>query len=254
MGDTSAPGFRQGGPEDGPLLVLLHGLGATGAVWDGLIELLPAHWPGGWLAPDLRGHGAAPPLSRYSFGGLAARIAAHLPTDRPVAVLGHSLGGVLALTLASGWFGVRVTAAAGLGIKVRWSEEELAKAAALAGKPAREFATRAEAADRHLKVSGLLGLVGEDSPAVSTGLIESDGGWRLALDQRAFGVGAPDLPGLLAAAKCPTVLAAGEHDPMSPAEHLRALVIEPLVLPGRGHNAHVEAPESLLPVLERLRI
>ncbi len=108
----------------GPTLLLLHGLGATADVW----RPLTGHWPGRWLAPDLPGHGGTPPLARCTFGGLAAAVAGAVPDDEPVLVLGHSLGGVVALALASGWFGVRVSAAVALGSKVVWSSEELAKA------------------------------------------------------------------------------------------------------------------------------
>ncbi|WP_425440463.1 alpha/beta fold hydrolase [Prauserella shujinwangii] len=235
-----------------PLLLLLHGLGGNRHVWQGLGELLPQRWPGDWLAPDLPGHGAAAPLPRYSFGAMAAALAERLPRDRPVAVLGHSLGGALALTLASGWFGVRVMAACGLGIKVRWSAAELAKAGELAAAPARSFGTREEAVRRWLRVSGLTDLVAAGSPAARAGVTGGDGAWRLALDQGAFGVGAPDMPGLLGAARADVVLAAGEHDPMCPVEHLWDLRADHVVLPGLGHNAHVEDPAALLPVLDRL--
>ncbi|OXM71022.1 alpha/beta fold hydrolase [Amycolatopsis thermalba] len=233
---------RTGG-SDGPVLLALHGLGATGAVWDGVVE----RWPGRWIVPDLPGHGRSEPLPRYSFGALAAAVAEAVPAGTPVAVLGHSLGGVVALTLASGWFGVRVSGACGLGMKVRWTDEELARAADQATRPAKVFGSRDEAAERWLKVSGLHGLVPVDSPVVDSGLAE---GWRLALDQAAFGVGAPDLDGLLAAARAPVILAAGEHDPMCPAAHLPG---DAVLLPGLGHNAHVEDPAALDPLLARLR-
>jgi len=97
---------HDGGP---PLLVLLHGLCGTAAVWDGWADVLPDSWPGPWLALDLPGHGHAPTLHRYSFGSMAAHVAEMLPPSRLVVVLGHSLGGVVALALSSGWFGVRVT-------------------------------------------------------------------------------------------------------------------------------------------------
>jgi len=248
--------FVRRGGGDGPALLLLHGLGATGEVWDGLIHraLLPGHWPGSWVVPDLPGHGrsAPAPLARYSFGGLAAAVATVLEPGMPFVAIGHSLGGAVALALASGWFGVQPSAVAGLGIKVRWLQEELAKAAELAARPARVFATSDEAADRALKVAGLAGLVRPDGPLVAAAVVPTEGGWRLALDPAAFAVGAPAMDGLLAAAKAPVVLAAGEHDPMSPVEHLQVLVPDPVVLKGLGHNAHVEDPAALLPLLDRL--
>lgn len=91
--------------------------------------------------------------------------------------------------------------------------------------------------------------------AVWDAVVASESGWRLALDPRAFAVGAPDMAGMLGccrAAGVPVVLAAGEHDPMSPVEHLQALVPEPLSLKGLGHNAHVEDATAVLPVLDRL--
>ncbi|SES18805.1 alpha/beta fold hydrolase [Actinokineospora terrae] len=224
-----------------PTLVLLHGLAGSGALWDGLDAA--AQWDGPVVAPDLAGHGAAAPLERYSFGALAARVAADLDPDRPVAVLGHSLGGVVALALASGWFGIRVESVVALGVKLSWSPDELAKGRALGGKPPKVFETRAEAESWAGKLAGL-----PAGPAVEAG-----GGWRAAVDQRAFAVGRPDLPGLLAAARARVTLAAGEQDVMSPVEHLRTLVPNPVVLPGVGHNAHVEDPAAVAVLLEYLR-
>jgi pimeloyl-ACP methyl ester carboxylesterase len=230
-----------------PVLLLLHGLGATGEVWHGLRE---RPWPGEVLAPDLPGHGRSPRLDAYTFESMAAAVFSVVPTGRPVVVLGHSLGGVLALTLAAR---ADVVAACGLGIKLRWSDAELAKAAEVAARPERVFATRAEAVDRWLKVSGLVGLVPSDSPRVDAGVIADGDGWRVAVDPRAFGVGAPDVPALLAAAKGRTILAAGEKDPMCPPEHLLDASPDGVVLPGVGHNAHVENPSTLWPLLDRLR-
>ncbi|WP_158887803.1 alpha/beta fold hydrolase [Amycolatopsis anabasis] len=240
---------RHGGEGD-PILLLLHGLGATGEVWRGLEARLPELWPGSWLVPDLPGHGRSAPAREYSFGTLAAELAGLVPPGRPVAVLGHSLGGVLALTLASGWFGVAVVGACGLGIKVRWTADDLSKAAAVAARPAKVLPTRDEAAERWLRMSGLAGLWTPE--VVDAGIAETGGGWRVTVDQRAFGVGAPDLPGLLAAARAEVLLAAGENDPMCPAEHLRSLRVDPVILPALGHNAHVESPAALAPLLRRL--
>jgi pimeloyl-ACP methyl ester carboxylesterase len=244
--------FAQTGGDGGPVLLLLHGLGGTAEVWDGLTALLPDHWPGRWIAPDLPGHGRSAPLGRYSFGGLAASVASVVPGDVPLAVLGHSLGGAVALTLGSGWFGVRPAVVAGLGVKVRWTEEELARAAELAARPPKVFADRDEAADRALKVAGLSGLMAADSPFVEAAVVAADGGYRLALDAAAFGTGAPDVEGLLGASRAAVILAAGEQDPMSPAEHLSALCPDFHTLKGLGHSAHVEDPSALLPLVERL--
>jgi len=62
---------RTGGSDDGPLLVLLHGLGGTAELWRGVEEQLPQRWAGGWMAVDLPGHGRSSYASSYTFGAQA---------------------------------------------------------------------------------------------------------------------------------------------------------------------------------------
>ncbi|MDT0530845.1 alpha/beta hydrolase [Micromonospora sp. DSM 115977] len=244
----------ESGDRDGRrVLLLLHGMGATGDVWLPWAPLLERRWAGRWLAPDLAGHGWSPPLPEYSFPGLAARIAAGLAAGDRLVVLGHSLGGVVALALAARSAGLPVDAVVGLGIKAVWSPAELAKAGELAARPVTWFASRDEAARRYLRVAGLTGLFAPDHPVVEAGLRQVDGRWRLAMDPAAFGVGAPDLPALLAATDVPVLLARGEHDPMVTDAQLTELGVPVAVLPGLGHNAHVEAPEAVLDLVEPYR-
>ncbi|MGC4888754.1 alpha/beta fold hydrolase [Micromonospora sp. DT227] len=262
MGDTT--GTRH--------LVLLHGMGATGEVWLPWAPLLERRWQGRWLAPDLAGHGWSPPLpgAGYSFAALAQRVADGLdalrlgPHDRLV-LLGHSLGGVVALSLAARQRGLPVDAVVGLGIKVVWSPAELAKADELAARPVTWFATRDEAARRYLRVSGLAGLFAPGHPVVDAGLRREDGRghrshpggdergggrWRLAMDPAAFAVGEPDMPALLAAADAPVLLARGETDPMVTDAQLTACGVPVATLPGLGHHAHVEDPAAVLALLD----
>jgi pimeloyl-ACP methyl ester carboxylesterase len=237
--------MRTGGQGE-PAVLLLHGLGATGAVWAHFSVALERRV----LVPDLPGHGLSSPLPHYSFATLAAAVARALPGQGPFVVAGHSLGGVLALELASGRYDVEVEGVLALGVKVEWSQDDLGRAASFAARPARVFETREDAEQAYLKVSGLLGI----APADPAGLRETEDGWRLAMDPAAFGVGAPDMPALLAEARCPVVLAAGENDPMSRPDQLRALDPDAVTLPGLGHNAHVEDPAAVRELLKRFGV
>ncbi|WBQ06021.1 alpha/beta fold hydrolase [Kribbella sp. CA-293567] len=218
-------------------LVLLHGLGANGRVWDG--------WGGPRVAPDLPGHGVAGSLPGYTFEAMAAGVAEGLPVRRGLVVVGHSLGGVIALELAGGRYGVQVDRVVALGVKVSWSADDLGRAGALARKPVTWFEDRDAAAARFLKVSGLQGLVDPAGEVVGHGLREVDGRWRLAMDPGTFGVGAPEMARLIAASQGEVVLARGELDPMNTDADLTALHGQVVTLPGLGHNAHVEDPSAL---------
>ncbi len=87
---------------EGVPLVLLHGLGVSGQVWQGIGRLLVP--TARLIAPDLRGHGesdkpSAGYLPRDYVGDIAALLAQE--PSRPLAVLGHSLGAVVAAQLAA---------------------------------------------------------------------------------------------------------------------------------------------------------
>jgi pimeloyl-ACP methyl ester carboxylesterase len=215
-------------------LFLLHGLGATGAVWRGFQG----------VAPDLPGHGSAAWDPPYTFDRHAEAVVRLLP-DEPVTVIGHSMGGVVGLVLAAK-APRRVEQVIGLGIKVTWSDQDVARVSALAAKPAMTFSSRDAAADRFLKVSGLAGLVTRDDPLTESAVIADHGTWRLAQDPRTFGVGVPNMAELLRAVSCRVTLARGEYDALVSHHDLAELVPNPVTLPGLGHNAHVEEPRVVI--------
>jgi pimeloyl-ACP methyl ester carboxylesterase len=250
--DAELHAFRGGSGT--PVLVLLHGLGATSDVWRGWEPLLTRRWPGRWVAPDLPGHGRSPVLPRYTFETFASAVAGVVEPGADVVVLGHSLGGVVGLALAGGEFGASIRAVVGLGIKVQWTADDLDRARVIAQRPVAWFSSREEAAARYLRVSGLAGLLAVDDPAVDAGLTEQDGRWRLAMDPGAFAVGAPDLPRLLAASRARVVLARGEHDPMNTDRQLADLGTDTVTLPGLGHSAHVQDPRLSATLLDLHRL
>ncbi|MDM0108147.1 alpha/beta hydrolase [Variovorax sp. J22R24] len=235
----------QGG-EGADLLLMLHGMGATGAVWSPLCAEAGHRWNGRWLALDLPGHGQSGRQDSYAIGHYAASVALatqpHLHPEGRLVVLGHSLGGVIALALATGWFGVSPHQVFGAGIKLAWSDDELRRMQALASQPSRRFATQEEARERYLKVAGLAGIVDAASPVVSRGIVRDDDGWRLAMDPRAHGVGKPPMSDLMSLARCPVHLGRGRDDALVTMEDLRALDPDAQDLGPHGHNVMVEAP------------
>jgi pimeloyl-ACP methyl ester carboxylesterase len=232
-------------------LLLLHGLGANGAVWTPLVARLRPRFAGRIVVPDLRGHGRSPHATRYGYGQHAADVAALVATDAPVHVVGHSMGAAIGLVLASGWFGIAVEGVLGFGMKVTWTGAELDKLAALARAPVRWFDTRAEAADRFLRVSGLVGLVAPDSPVVAAGVVAEAGRWRLAADAATVSAAGPPPEDLVAGARARVVLGCGAADALVGIAALRRLAPDALELAGLGHNLHVEDPDALARVIEQ---
>ncbi len=235
----------------GPTLLLLHGMAGNGAVWHPLIEELRGRWPGNFLVPDLRGHGRSPHSNHYGFAQYAADVADLLDTSERVWSVGHSMGAVVALTLASGWYGVSIGAVLGFGMKLNWTSAETEKALSLSKVPVRWFDTRHEAAERYLRLSGLAGLVAEDSLAVEAGLRQENGRWRLAADARTFAAPKPAFEEIIQINKARAILACGSNDPMVKVEELRKLDPGAIELQGLGHNLHLEAPRALAQLIEK---
>ena len=242
----------ESGGSGGPVLVLLHGIGGNAAVWRRMLPLVERRWPGRWLAADLRGHGRSAHAPPYGYAVFAADVANLLGgRDEEAVLLGHSMGGVVAMALATGWFGVKVRRVFAFGVKIGWTDDEVARMHTLAAAPAKVFGSYAEAADRYLRVSGLAGLVDPDAPEARAGVAETGGGFRLAADQGIYAAVGPAVGDFHRAANAPVRLAAGEADPMVTLAGMQALDPQAVLLPGLGHNCHVEAPERVWELFER---
>jgi pimeloyl-ACP methyl ester carboxylesterase len=235
-----------------PILVLLHGLGVNGAVWEPFLAHL-AGWPGRIVIPDLRGHGRSPHASVYSAEAQAADVAALVQGERGVYVIGHSMGGMIALVLTDGSRAIDVRGVFAFGLKVVWTDGEIAKLAEVSHKPARRFPTREKACVRFLRITGLAGLVSAGAPVVDAGIVPDGDSWRLAADPRTgLVVSASAAPrsgdvGAFAAAAwrastAPRRLACGSRDALVTLDELRALDPDAIALGDVGHNVHVEDP------------
>jgi pimeloyl-ACP methyl ester carboxylesterase len=95
------------GPEDGARIFCLHGILEQGASWDAVADRLAAQ---GYqvIAPDLRGHGRsahAGPDGGYQLidflGDMDSLTQEFSTPQAPVALVGHSMGAVLSVVLAS---------------------------------------------------------------------------------------------------------------------------------------------------------
>jgi pimeloyl-ACP methyl ester carboxylesterase len=177
-------------------LVLLHGMSANGAVWSRFLPILGARWPGRVLIPDLRGHGRSAQQGPYGMDAHAVDIAALIAAEKAQSVIlvGHSFGGAVAALAASGRFGVAAQHVIGIGIKIRWSEDEIARAQEMARRPARTFAAREEAIERYLKISGLAGLADPMSEAARAGVVGEPGAWSVAFDPGVLAAVGPSVP------------------------------------------------------------
>ncbi|HLM44759.1 MAG TPA: alpha/beta fold hydrolase [Myxococcaceae bacterium] len=102
------PGLRmqvlEAGPADGPLVILLHGFPELSESWREVIPMLAA---AGYraVAPDLRGYGGTErPENGYDLDTLAndvVELARHLQPGRPVHLVGHDWGGLIAYHVAA---------------------------------------------------------------------------------------------------------------------------------------------------------
>ena len=85
---------------EGPPVVLLHGLFGSAQNWGGIQRQLATRHR--VLAIDLRNHGASPRAAAMDYPAMAADVAETMAgvTAAPAAVLGHSMGGKVAMVLA----------------------------------------------------------------------------------------------------------------------------------------------------------
>lgn len=87
------------------LVVFVHGWSCRASDWDATIAALAPQLPSSWqcLAPSLPGHIGAEQeaCNDWSIPGLARALCAKLPEQLPVTLVGHSMGGCVALEAAA---------------------------------------------------------------------------------------------------------------------------------------------------------
>ncbi len=81
----------------GKPLVMLHGWGMHGGIWNEAATTLAQEFEVHCV--DLPGHGASVPAGAFTLEGVVGQLGAHF--DRPVTLLGWSLGGIVALAWAA---------------------------------------------------------------------------------------------------------------------------------------------------------
>lgn len=245
--------FERGGGGS-PTVLLLHGQGATAAVWKAVAQALQARGSICWLAADLDGHGGSDWQSFYSVGQLAAQVAevARQQQSGELFIVGHSLGAYVALALASGWFGVTVRGVLGIGPKISWPPPDLQAAQELAARPVRWYSTAEEASSRYRRVSGITSDIAPDDGWLARGIVQAEQGWRLAQDPRTFAVAGAPFASLAASATSTVLLARGERDPMVSLQELRAHASQVHDIGGAGHNVHIEDPAAVVALLEQM--
>ncbi len=246
----------------GPVLLLLHGTGASTHSWRDLLPLLTQHFT--VVAPDLPGHGFTDPLprARLSLQGMADAHAALLEVLqlKPALAVGHSAGAAILVQMAldqhlatqgivslngallpfGGWAGVLFA--------------PMARMMTMTPIAATLFARRAR--DPHA-VARLVASTGSTiepaGVALYQRLMSARGHVAGALNMMAnwqLGPLAARLPLL----KTPLVLVVGENDgTVSPAEAAQVQARVPgarlVRLGGLGHLAHEEAPGQLAEVI-----
>ena len=247
-------GWYESGGTGTRTVLLLHGLGATAAVWNGVEGALQERGGMHWVAVDLSGHGGSDWRSLYSVGQLAAEVAELVRDSGEVLVIGHSLGVYVGLALASRWFAIPVRGVLGVGPKITWTASDLQGAKELAARPIRWYQTEEEAWMRYRRVSGLRPDTASASDAglLARGVLRAEEGWRLAQDPRTFAVAGAPFAALAASSTAPLLLARGEYDSMVSLDELRSYDRQARDISGAGHNAHVEDPGAIVALLEQL--
>lgn len=253
LGDGLRVHYRDEGPAEAPVLVLLHGYGDAYATWEGWAAALRAGHR--VISLDLPGHGltAAPAgtqIDREAQARLVLRVAEALKLPRFV-LAGNSMGGGVAwqaallapqalrglvLVDAAGWPMPATTPSLAFRILAHpWGRAVLAR---IDNRPLIRQALRAQVGDPALITDELV-----DRWA----LYQRYPGHRPILMSIAPGAQAPVTAERLAGLQLPTLVLHGEIDPILPLEHSRRFAAaiagaELIVYPGIGHLPQREIP------------
>ena len=255
--DGVAVAYRMWGAPGGRGIVLVHGGGAHSRWWDHIAPLLAADRR--VIAIDLSGHGDSGRRESYTFDAWAREIlavAADAGLTEPPVVIGHSMGGIAALRLAS-TFGSQIEGAVVIDspLRDRTPEEQAARRqrtfAQLLVYPTREAIM---ARFRPIPDQPVLGYVAEHVAATSIRPV--DGGWTWKWDPAVFrNREEPVAP--LSRLDCRAALFRAEHGilsaEMSDLIYDRLGRVAPVIeIPVAGHHVMLDQPIALAAALRTL--
>lgn len=256
------------GNEGPPPLILIHGLGTTQAIWDPVRAELGRRRR--VVTLDVPGFGSSAPAGEgFELEQVAERVARGLAAHGvrgPFDVVGHSLGGAVALTLAAARARLvsRLVLVAPAGLQRTWAPMS-GRRAATALTPAAEawFAARRRLAGltdldwgRRILLALAVADGAELAPGQARAMVQaSQGATRIGA---AFAtVAASDLRPLLSDLPVPVGLIWGERDRTILARTARRLIDERPDAPletvlGAGHVPMVERPVEFVAALHRV--
>ena len=245
------------GPEEAPVLLLLHGTGAATHSWRGLAPLLATRFR--VVAPDLPGHGftrgrPAGGLAMHAMARAVRDLMAALNLD-PAILVGHSAGAAIAIRMAldatpraivgldaallpfPGLGALLFPSLARLLFVNPFAPHIFARMARIPGETGRFLARSTGSRIDAEGVACYERLFA--TPGHCAGAMAMMADWDLAALAR-------DLPRLAA----PLLLLHGDADaaiPLSNAREAAAMVTDArvVVMTGRGHLAHEEAPDEV---------
>ena len=227
-----------------PLLVALHGWLLSGRLWDPLAEAMAPRWS--LWAPDLPGFGQRPrprglQPSLASYGRWLAAAVREQAQGRPVLLLGHSLGGSIAIHAAPHLEGqlqgvVQIAAGGGVYQPRAFAQVRRGGAAFLRWRP-----------------QWLMALPGTD--ALHSPLRAEERAARSLLACSTNRGAVRQIPRLTAQLTVPSLWIAGERDQVMEPRYVRHLAgyahrHQVSVLAGAGHLPMRQMPESLAELIE----
>lgn len=234
------------GRADAPLVVLIHGLGLTHAVWDQMVPALAPQFC--VLTYDILGHGQTPTHPKPNLSALAAQLARLMEElgHTQAALVGFSLGGMIARRFAQD-YPARTRALAILHSPHRRSE---AAQAAIVARVA-----QAEGQGPSATVEAALQRwFTDDFRAQNPAMMDKVRGWVLGNNPATY----PDYYRILASGieeivaptppiTCPTLVVTGDEDYGNGPDMTFAIAAEiagaeTLILPGLRHMALMENP------------
>ena len=250
--------YRSWGRPGLPAIVLVHGGAAHAGWWDHIAPMIPAEYR--VLALDLSGHGDSGRREDYSLSTWAAEVIGvidHAGVTSPPIVIGHSMGGWVAITTAAE-YPDRVAGIVLIDSPVQeFTPEERAALERTAFGPLRVYPTATDALARFRTVPEQPNSLPFIIDHIARNSIASaQGGWTWKFDPNVFGNRTPS-PEVLRKVNCRVALFRAENGLVTPdigqqMYNLLGRVAPVIEIPLAGHHVMLDRPLLLVTAIRTI--